>query len=377
MTVFNSFLPPDARMFAGDYITSPSQVYWAVQQNDGNFVVYRGSNAVNSGPPAWATGVSSTNLGGFFNHMQTDGNFVIYTSATGLDQGTVVPVYATHTDGAIGSYFASLADNGEFAVYQGTDPDHAGSKLFSNHVNDPATSINIASITYDFAHATIGATDAISGSSATLTNNTPTQQSYDVTLSLSYEKTSTWTWDLSESLTLGVKSTSQVGVPGLGNTEVQFSISETTTFSEGQSTSTSTTKTFTGGNTIAVPADSVYQSSIVGQHVKYNIPYTFEGVATYHSGAISNIIGSGIFNGADGTLFQITTTCVSAPGGCDAAAVLPVLPAIPVLPVPEPATFLLLPTALVAAVILLTLDPASRRRLGLFRRSISNPEAAA
>lgn len=354
MTSFNSYLPSETIMKADSLLRSPSGVYYATQQGDGNFVVFRGSDFGHTGGAAWDTGVPSLNNEAYFSKMQGDGNFVVYTAPSGVFAGNgVTPVWSTGTNVGNGSYFASLADTGEFAVYVG-EPGNAGAKLFSNGVNDPVTGISLTSIDYDFDSAVIGSPGDISGTSTRLRNLTPNAQEYNVSLELSFEKTNSWSWDLSQSLTVGMSSTSKLEVPGFADEEFSVSVEEETTFSAGQGGSSSESKTFSGSNTITVPANSVYESTIVGQHAKFDVPYTFEGLATYQSGATAPIVGSGIFNGADGANFEITTSCISSASGCT-PAVLPNVPALPTVPVPT--SSLLLITALAATAVAKVVRP--------------------
>lgn len=368
MTVYQSYIPTGTYLYQGDGIASPSNVYWMVLQFGGDNVVYTGSFGTSLDFPVWSTGTPSINYGTFFNIMQADGNFVEWTATT---QNNIVEtrVWETNTGGATGNYFASLSDSGEFAVYQGIDPSQPGAKLFSNSVNNPVTGINLTNLTYDLDKATFSSPTTIHGELETTLNTTDTPQLTKLNLSLSYTKSHTWSWNLSESLTAGISSTTDVGVPGLASEKIQISVSETTAISKGESSSQSESKTFNAEADLTVPAFSEYGAQITAQHVTFNVPYTFEGIATYQSGITGTVNGSGIFNGGDATIFMITFSCLDTPGGCEYVIVPPPTSAIPA---PEPMTLLLLPTALVAAGVLMVLNPASGRR-GLLRRIVASP----
>ena len=171
---------------------------------------------------------------------------------------------------------ASISDAGAFSV-RGTTP--LSAKDFTNSFSDPVVDYNIKNITYDFANATIETPKDISGSSAKLTNSTSVQQTYLVSLSMNYQKTSTWNLGLSEAVTLGLKSSTDVGVPGIADEKLELSISSTTTFSGSQGGSQSETKTFSGGNTVIVPAYTVYKTTIVGEQVTFEIPFALSLIA--------------------------------------------------------------------------------------------------
>ncbi len=115
-----------------------------------------------------------------------------------------------------------------------------------------------------------------------------------------------------------------------------------------------------------MPAHSTYQTTLTATKETYDIPYTFDGIATYSSGATAEVQGTGDFNGGDTGVFIATTDCVSTPGGCgpgpvseqlvgDTGSEVVVGGPAPVgapLPVPEPASLPLLPAALMATAVI-------------------------
>jgi predicted lipoprotein with Yx(FWY)xxD motif len=67
--------------------------YYAIMQDDGNFVLYNGKNPENSGPPFWASHTNQSK-GQFTAIMQDDGNFVVYK---GTPAALGSPVWASDT----------------------------------------------------------------------------------------------------------------------------------------------------------------------------------------------------------------------------------------------------------------------------------------
>jgi hypothetical protein len=140
-----SFLREGEELDAQDCLVSSNGLYFAVMQADGNFVLYHTTDAVNASPdfsrpysvvnPAYSAGLPQNQC---FATMQTDGNFVLYYR----DSGRQNAYWATNTaHSSQGQYIAVLHDNGNFAVYQGSDPTQVGALTplwQSNTVVDPS-----------------------------------------------------------------------------------------------------------------------------------------------------------------------------------------------------------------------------------------------
>ena len=67
-----------------DYIESPNRLFFAILQEDGNFVVYKGTRD-NQQEAWWATNKYG-NPGKVFAILQDDGNFVVYKGTSPQDQ---------------------------------------------------------------------------------------------------------------------------------------------------------------------------------------------------------------------------------------------------------------------------------------------------
>jgi hypothetical protein len=203
-------LQANAYLCTDQVIFSPGRVYNAVLQDDGNFVVYRGSQPFTSAP--WATGrrVDLPNgYGAFFVKQQEDGNFII----VGPDNPNAV-FYKTNTEQSTkGDYFAALADNGAFTINVGT-PSRTGRRLFNNGIDDPVDSINLTNINYDLDNQTVSPPTSISGASLACNNTTSSVTvQCSLMLSLSYTVTNTSSFSASTSITLGIKTTTRSACP--------------------------------------------------------------------------------------------------------------------------------------------------------------------
>jgi hypothetical protein len=266
----------------------------------------------------------------------------------------------------------SLNDNGTLTINQGRSPGPLGAQYFSNNISDPVTSIALSDINYDLAHPTNSTITQVAGETNTLKNNTGQIQPLGTSLSLSYTQTSSWNFGVSESIALGLKSTSTVGVPGVGQESAELSLTSTTTISGGTGGSDTVGRLFATGVTANVPAQSVYQAKLSGTTETFDIPYTWDGVATYSTGYTANIHGTGVFIGADTGDFTTEIDCISTPGGCPPGPVSEELvgggglgSGVPVggpTPVPEPASLSLLPAALIATEVIRRMRIRALRR---------------
>lgn len=92
----------------GGEIASPSGEYEAIQQADGNFVVYHNTSDGKEG--IWASGSNNQDCSSYTIVMQEDGNLVIY--------GDGQPLWATDTAGADGSgFYLRMQDDGNLVIY--------------------------------------------------------------------------------------------------------------------------------------------------------------------------------------------------------------------------------------------------------------------
>ncbi len=269
----------------------------------------------------------------------------------------------------------SLNDNGTLTINQGRSPGPLGAQYFSNNISDPVTSIALSDINYNLAGATNTKITQVVGETNKLVNKTGQTQPLGTSLTLSYTKTSSWTFGVSEAITLGIKSTSSVGVPGVGQELAELSLTSTTTISGGTGR---VGHPCHGSSPPASPPTcppfSIYQAKLTGTNETFDIPYTWDGVATYSTGYTADIHGTGVFSGGDTGDFTTEIDCVSTPGGCPTGPVA-LIPAVggdlgsgvPVgvpSPIPEPASLPLLPAALLATVVIRRLRTRPGRRAG-------------
>jgi hypothetical protein len=380
VTVYQGYIPSGSEMFAGDYVTSPDGLYYGFLDTTGMysgtpglFLIAPGSNptiapvvsnCIYCSYPVTTT--PSSNLGGFFARMGSDGNLVVYSSATGKNQGTVVPVSSSMTGQSPSTppYYATIQDNpkngnngGSFIFYQGTYPDQTHPLILdAQNIIGSMTGITLSGgasgtgIDYDFAAAKAGKVLAVASQITPVTNYTSQTQQFNVNLSLSYTDTSSFNFQVSDATGISISSSVSVGVPGVVGTSLQFGVTSSTTISKGQTTTTSNSTTFQVGVRPEVPPGYTYNAYLTGEDVSFVVPYTWSGVATYAGGATAKVSGSGIYEGDVTGYLHAIIFCADAPPGSPACPSIPISD-MPVNILAEPSTAMILPIALLGAVI--------------------------
>ena len=341
------------------YVTSPSGVYVAYLTPTVQFFVQRGSSPAPSGNDVvWGT--PNLNIG----TPQYPSAVLFPTGEFNLYGPSNTAAYTVSpSSGDRSGATLSLNDNGTLTINQGRSPGPLGAQYFSNNISDPVTSIALADINYNLAGATNTKITQVAGETNTLKNNTGQTQPLGTSLSLAYTKTSSWNFGVSEAITLGIKSTSTVGVPGVGSESAELSLTSTTTISGGTGGSDTVGTVFATGVTANVPAQSIYQAKLSGTTETFDIPYTWDGVATYSTGYTADIHGTGMFSGGDTGNFTTEIDCIQTPGGCPTGPVSEVPVGGPA-PIAEPASLPLLPAALMATVVIRRLRTRPGRRAG-------------
>ena len=340
-------------LFPGDYLTSPGGVYFATLLTNGQFVVAQGSNpdlnGAYSNNTVFNTGKTIPSGQNYAYSSVAQSLFGVY-AWNNASSGSPVTLFSegTITQGQTG--FLTLSDAGQLALTLG-NPSNPGSQVWNNGVNDPVKNINLTSINYGTASATLTPGQQVTNLTVPFTNSTSLTQVNQPAISTTYSQTSAWNFNLSEALTAGVSATASanLGIPDVaeGGASVTVSASETTTFSGGQSNSTTIGNTFSDTVDLTIPPFSQYDAYITSVPISYTLPYTFTGIATYANGNTEQVVGSGTFDGGDSTNFAAGAYCVYYNGvgnPCPEGSTL----RPPGTPVPEPATLLLLPVALLA-----------------------------
>ncbi len=294
-----------------DYIQSPSGLYFAIQQSDGNFVVYYGSGPADNHGPSWASG--QVPGGGDFYAIQQDSNFCTcrgsdpaHTDGSlwcALSPERVEIVRAFHlADGR--SLAARLEDDGNFCVYPETGPEGSRDALavWSSGTNDPIKSIQASRIEYDSLAATFLSTRTVSLDTETVTNNSNTSQSATISGSQTVTETSGWSDALGVSVS--VSETFEGGVPLVadGTVQVSASVSNTYTWNGSQSRS----RTWSWSVPVTAPAHTVTSAVASVMKSTISVPYTLHGTIVFASGKTMPGHVTGTYKGANSHNLEVT-----------------------------------------------------------------------
>lgn len=107
----------------GQFLVAESKDFFAIQQGDGNFCVYKGSGPADNKGGVWchsAKGVPAA--GKYFAIQQSDGNFCTYKGTGPADNKGGVWCHSAPGVPAQGSYYTIVQKDGNLCTYKGTDP---------------------------------------------------------------------------------------------------------------------------------------------------------------------------------------------------------------------------------------------------------------
>lgn len=265
-----SSLQNGERLFAGNFLKSKNGLFYALMQEDGNFVVYRG-DLFKTKPPGyektalWSVWPASQAPGGgtgYHIFMQTDGNLCIYRQ-----DPHAVPWCCPKTMDNRGTdgRFLELWDNGRLDIHNIWNSDNSddyGEVEFDkiDYILDPAPKIT-----------SLGEPGV--SLSQIATNGTSTDQT--ATLSVTYNKSTTTGWKTSTTLKIGASAKVKAGIPFLAEGEV----TTTTEFTQGFEWNKSETKS--ESITVSLPVKVPPGKSVVGKctwkQSSLNIPFVAVG----------------------------------------------------------------------------------------------------
>jgi Clostridium epsilon toxin ETX/Bacillus mosquitocidal toxin MTX2 len=264
----NEFLSVD------DYIESPNGCFFAIMQENGNFVVYRGTRD-DQRAELWASNTYGP-PGKFFAIMQDDGNFVVYRRTPDDKQE---PWWATGRHEPQGKFFAIMQDDGAFVVYRGTRDDQRAA-LWDTNAVDPVVGYEISSIDYDVNAAKILQSGPAELYRQIVRNDTKETQSSTISGSKSVAETSGWSDSLA--VKVGVSTSFKAGVPFIADGKVTVSLEVTNTYT--WNGSTTQTKTWGFSTPVSVPPHTVIVCLVSATISTIAVPYTEKGTITFKSG---------------------------------------------------------------------------------------------
>lgn len=258
------------RLFAGSFLRSENGLFYALMQEDGNFVVYRG-DLFKTKPPGydktalwsvWPVGNAPGGGTGYHIFMQTDGNLCIYRQ-----NPHAVPWCCPQTmnNRKADGRFLELRDDGKLDIHNIWDSGKGDSydevefdKI--DYILDPAPKIT-----------SLGSPGV--SLSQVATNGTSTDQT--ATLSVTYNKTTSTGWKSATTLKIGASAKVKTGIPFIAEGEVTTSteLSESVEFNKSETKSEAVTVALP----VKVPPGKSVVAKCTWKQSKLNIPFVAVG----------------------------------------------------------------------------------------------------
>jgi hypothetical protein len=292
-----AFLASGQNLEGTNYLVSPGGFFFAAMQPDGNLVVYHGQDPANMTTPLWTSNSQPGHLSSFFLAMQSDGNLCIYEGAPGAIRGTGLALWASGTSSTAPVYLV-VQDDGNLVIFPGSSPSQSpGKAVWATNKCDPVTSVQISSLEYDLANATMGSPqEAAPPDTQIVPNHSDAPQQPVISGSLSYTKTSGW----SDSLAIGlsVKSNLSVEVPFIAKETIEISLSVTNTYQWNGSTSTTESVQWSVPCNVPAHTEITVEAHIYTTDI--TVPFTETGTVTFQSGTSVTGTFDGVYKGTGG-----------------------------------------------------------------------------
>lgn len=261
-----------------DYIQSANRCFFAIMQDDGNFVVYRGWDPDHRGKDLWAT---HTHTGGvrdrkFYATLHPNGNFVVSDFS-----GMILWEHYERKDTSR-NYYAILQDDGNFVVYEGT-PQKPGGVLWATNAYDSLVGTVLDSesnLKYHLDQAKTQMGEVDSGVHLTTTNSTSVEQTSTLRLECTVTDEAGWSNTLGASVEVSTEF--KCGVPALAEGKVGVTV--TGSHEHTWSKSSSVSKTVGVDAYVTTPPHKEIEAWLEVTPVKISVPYSVDAVVTLKSG---------------------------------------------------------------------------------------------
>lgn len=300
---------PDRRqgeqMPPGDYLRSPSQLYFAVLEPTGDLDVYAGESPSDGAKvKVWSTG-SARNLpqghevmflqlrAGPWDHDVSKLQIFAQDPRHG---SSVTRLWDSGGADLSLAASASLGDDGKLAMRQ------RDREVWHNGFSDSVVEFSVALIEYDIPRATITEDSDFGTIEQVLRNNSDRDQTMKMAQTTQTTVTSTWSNTTGISATITGEVTA--GVPGVASAKVSVSSTVTNSFTFGSAKAKSATIGF--DYTLSVPAHRIYRGWATVRKAKFEVPYRVTGDLTFRSGRKTHHSFSGVYQGENGYLGMYT-----------------------------------------------------------------------
>jgi hypothetical protein len=293
--------PPGAVGGRGmDFLVSPSRLYHAAYEANGDFNVYRGespddpgrvlvwSNAASRSIPAGYAPVCMTLRAGPFDrstknlqsfcHDPQRGSSLRSAWQSGGSRDLAAPLEAV------------LRDDGGLVLRQGD------TEIWWQGFSDPVKEFIPKRIEYDAPRGTIQSDNEVDVLEQTLVNNGDIVQHMKMSTSKTITVTSTWSKAHMASFSIGAEL--QATLPGVGHFKVTSTTSTSDTFTWGETKAKATTVGFEFP--LDVPPHATYRAWASVREAQFEVPYTVFGELHFQSGAKVTHDFSGMYKGRTG-----------------------------------------------------------------------------
>jgi hypothetical protein len=293
--------PPGAVPGRGlDWLYSPSRLYFAAFEANGDFSIYRGdnpddpgrtlvwSNAASKSIPAGYVPVTMKIRAGPFDRNTKN----LQTFCSDPNRGSTLRC-AWQSGGSqnlAAPLVAALRDDGGLVLRQGEV------EIWWNGFSDAVKEFIPARIEYDAPRGTIQADNEVDVLEQALENNGDIVQPMKMSRSKAVTVTSNWSTTRTHQFSIGGEL--QVTIPGVGHGKVTSNTSITNSFTLGETKATAATVGFEF--TLNVPAHATYRGWASVREALFEVPYTVFGELHFRSGAKVMHQFSGTYKGRTG-----------------------------------------------------------------------------
>ncbi len=294
---------------SGDWIYSPSRIYFALMEANGQFNIYRGRDPADPQKvQVWSTIATlppdcddprlKLRKGPFNNNLKNLQIFMSSRPGEAVDEddrsGALRQLWASGGSRDLTNPMEGwLGDDGKLFLQQLEQG--VWKEKWNNGFSDPIVSFEAAEMDYDFAKAIITANAPKAGAELTGDNGLPYPPPQELTFTLSYAQTTSISFKTTTTLKIGAKTTLKTGIPGIVDGEVEMSTEVTQGFEWNKTTTDTVTKTATVR--VLVPPCQSVTAWMTWTESTFTVPYTCEGMGIFASGAKMPVNVVGIYDG--------------------------------------------------------------------------------
>lgn len=299
MSAYDRFQDGDMhKLHVGDYIYSPSRLYFGALEANGDFNIYQGESpddlaknkvwSTNSGR-SWS---GDSNLIGILLRKGPFNQNLKNLQIFAHDQH-LISIWSSGGSGDLKNEIVGLlGDDGKLSLQQN------GNEVWNQGFSDPVVEYVVDTIEYDIPRAKVNADGPQGTLEQEMTNNGDNEQ--EMSMSKKTSTTLTSSWSNATGIKASVSGTVTSGVPGVASGSVTMSSEFSNTFTFGESKSKAVEIGF--NFILKVPAKKTYKGTAEIQMAEFEVPYKVFGELRFKSGKKIKHKLSGTYYGKCGYL---------------------------------------------------------------------------